>query len=245
MNPSFMIEGLHDAFQMMPTHKSRGRRFVGGFLGKMSVQALRWRRAVLDSQVVVNERIVEYPVIWRWLMDQGRVLDFGCATSRMPLYLANLGYEVHGLDLRPYPWQHSNLSFFQANIFDWQPPHPYDMILCISTLEHVGLGAYEGDIVEERADFKALQRLHDWLAPDGQLLLSVPFGQTTENSMYRVYNHAQLQAVTQSFITKEARYFRRVQDNEWASATVEEMVTVASPQLPVNGVAILKLQKSA
>jgi SAM-dependent methyltransferase len=217
---------------------------IAGAAGRVvqGLEALRVR--ALGGRILINERIVEYPMVFRLLLPRGRVLDVGCVSSRLPLQLASLGYEVHGVDLRPYPLSHPNFTFHQVDLL--QPPLPFqaasfDIVTAVSCVEHFGLGAYR-DTIETGGDQRILGILHGLLKPEGQLLLTVPFGRRGQTAKHRIYDSAGLQRILQGFVIRAAHYFRR-HEGGWAPATAEELAEVASPDLPVNGVAVLDCRK--
>ncbi|MCX6043774.1 MAG: DUF268 domain-containing protein [Chloroflexi bacterium] len=206
-------------------------------------QGNKLRARLFGGQLQVNERIVEYPQVLRWIRPQGRVLDIGCVSSRLPIQLASLGYEVHGLDTRAYTFKHPNFVFHQTDLFKWSPPQPFDIILLISVIEHFGLGGY-GDLVLPNADREAVGKIAQWLAPGGQLLVSLPFGQAGITTKHRIYDSTRLAMLFADFTWVEQTYFRRV-DGAWLPSSAAELSTVASPDLPPNGVAILHLCKKS
>jgi len=116
---------------------------------------------IYSNKVVFSERIVEYPLLFQYLDKNWlSILDFGCVEDLIPIHLASLGYEVTGLDLRPYPFTHPNFKFIQADILRYEPPHEeYDCVISISTLEHVDLGGY-GDPAAKDGDKIAAAKLY-------------------------------------------------------------------------------------
>ena len=163
-------------------------------------------------KLVVTEQTVEYPLLFQQLERTARtVLDFGCVEGVLPLQLCALGYQVTGLDFRPYPFQHPNFTFCQADIFTWEPPeNAFDAVVSISTVEHVGLGGY-GDPTQNEGDKLAVQKLWRACRPGGKLYLSVPAGKPTTQQNLRVYDEQRLRAlvpnlVSVRFFTKLERY---------------------------------------
>lgn len=68
------------------------------------------------------------------------------------------------------------------------PAECFDAIVFISSLEHIGLGAY-GDPIDADGDTHAVQRGTGWLRPGGLVYFDVPYGQTYEvTGKYRRYN---------------------------------------------------------
>src|SRR4051812_40037060 len=115
----------------------------------------------------VNERIVEIP----WVMGLAAtlepgslVLDFGATESTVSLALASLGLDVIAADLRPYPLAHPRIRSVTGPIEQWDgPERPLDAVVCVSALEHVGLGAYEETPTEGELDRVILEKFKRWL----------------------------------------------------------------------------------
>jgi len=96
------------------------------------------------ARAVITEQTVEYPLLFQQLgPDIRKVLDFGCVEGLLPMQLCALGYYVTGLDFQPYPFSHPNFDFIQTDILGWEPTeNEFDAVISVSTIEHVGLGAY-------------------------------------------------------------------------------------------------------
>lgn len=145
----------------------------------------------------VNERIVEPAYAFQALArvaPPARLLDVGSVESSVALTVASLGYEVTALDLRPYPFRHPQLTAVEARLEEWTPGEGlFDAILCISTIEHIGLGWYGEEHRDEDGDRRALDRLKTLLSEDGFLVLTVPYGRRSIDEVQRVYDHDALQ----------------------------------------------------
>lgn len=202
--------------------------------------AFKLRTWLFGGQLLMNERIIEYPQILRWLPPPCTVLDIGCVSSRLPIQLASLGYKVHGLDVRPYGFSHPNFSFHRGDLFQWQPPHLFDVIVLVSTIEHFGIGGY-GDTKLNDADVQALQKIAEWLKPGGQLLVSVPYGKAGITPKHRIYDQARLAMLFQAFEWVDQVYFERIH-GAWLPSDPIALQKVESPALPPNGVAVLQLR---
>ena len=238
-------EELNDAFETYYPRLGKVRGAAYHFFNAILLRALRWRRPLFGGKVLVNERIIEYPEIVRLLRPHGVVLDIGCVSSRLPIQLASLGYEVHGLDLRDYQFSHPNFYFHRGNIFSWSPQKKFDAIIFLSTLEHIGLGVYGEEAEADRdADARVILRVRGWLNPGGQLLVTLPYGRARVTSKHRVYDAARLARVFPEayFRRVRAHYYKRMNGN-WMPATAEELADVDSPELPVNGAAVLDLER--
>jgi SAM-dependent methyltransferase len=147
----------------------------------------------------VNERIVEIPYVLgavASLAPGSHVLDFGATESTVALSLASLGHDVVAADLRPYPLQHPRLKLLVGPIEEWSgPERPFDAVVCLSALEHVGLGAYEETPTAGELDRVIAERFKRWLRPGGELVLTAPYGAWEVGETQRVYDASHLDAL--------------------------------------------------
>jgi SAM-dependent methyltransferase len=186
----------------------------------------------------VNERIVEVPFVINALVKQGgniKVLDLGCAESLMPLYLSSLNYDVTGLDCRDYPYMASNFKFEKGDILNLPfSDCSFDTVLCVSTLEHIGIGFYNDPVYSDGSDQKAIKEMNRVLKNDGQLILTVPFGVKRVNEQQRVYDLSSLEEILNDFSIKELRFFSNERKegavcNYWKEVSAEQAAKVHSP----------------
>jgi SAM-dependent methyltransferase len=128
-----------------------------------------------------DERTIEIPWCLARYDGEKRVLDVGYAFAE-PAYLAGLAAlgarELVGVDLAEA--EVPGLSPVVADVrtlpFD---DGSFDLVLCVSTLEHVGRDTEMYAVEAARADDgdeAALRELHRVLAPRGRLLVTVPTG---------------------------------------------------------------------
>jgi SAM-dependent methyltransferase len=163
------------------------------------------------SSLGTNERSVEVP----WALERTRharsVLDVGCSTSD---YLAEMagaesprGRRVYGLDPdAPRPMR--NVGVVRGSIV--APPFPpasFDLILCVSTVEHIGLPIY-GQHEFPHGDVLAMRHVRRLLAPEGRLLLTVPFGRAQVNPWFRIYDRVGLRRLTGGFRALSTTFYR-------------------------------------
>jgi len=111
-----------------------------------------------------NERAVEIPIVWAAVRARrgGRVLEVGNVLSH---YFA-CDHEVIDKFERGAAVRNEDAAGFRGG-------HPYDLIVSISTLEHVGWDEEPRD-PEKLA--RAIANLSGQLAPGGQLLATLPLG---------------------------------------------------------------------
>jgi hypothetical protein len=189
----------------------------------------------------VNERIVELPFAFGMLArlaPGARVLDVGGAESSFSLSAASLGYEVTVVDPRPLPFEHPRLTAVIARLDQWDPPdEPFDAAFFISTIEHIGLGAYgEGGSAGgapqagRGADREALAKVAGLLSPEGFLVLTVPYGRASVNELERVYDGERLGRLLNGWNVLEERV---------AFCPREKVWTTGPPSGEEDGVAML------
>ncbi|MFN2544852.1 MAG: methyltransferase domain-containing protein [Actinomycetota bacterium] len=129
-----------------------------------------------------TERVVEIPWMLSRRRDASRVLDVGYAFAShvWTSALLDLGIpSLHGLDptaatvpgMRRVRGDVRGLPYRDGS---------FDLVYCVSTLEHVGRTGYglekQGGNSDDAAAKRSLVELARVLAPGGRLLLSVPFG---------------------------------------------------------------------
>lgn len=142
----------------------------------------RWLcRQEFESQSFTrfNERPVEFAFVFRKLGDvyPRTVLDVGTGTTSLPHMMRNCGCLVTAIDnVRDY-WPAGMLNrhyhVIDDDITDTRLTGPYDLITCISVLEHV----QEPD--------KAVRNMFSLLRPGGDLLLTFPY--TEQHYVRNVY----------------------------------------------------------
>ena len=166
------------------------------------------------GQVAVNERSVEVPWALGHLGDARRILDVGCATSA---YLEDLGRDrrraVYGLDPGE-PRTVTGALVVRGTVV--APPFrqgSFDLILCISTVEHIGLPIY-GQHEFPHGDVLAMRHMRRLLRPGGRLLLTVPFGRRQRNPWFRVYDPRRLRVLAVGFRKCSEGYFRLVPEEK-------------------------------
>jgi 2-polyprenyl-3-methyl-5-hydroxy-6-metoxy-1,4-benzoquinol methylase len=178
-----------------------------------------------------NERIVEAPFAFGTVASlerSARILDVGAAESTISLSLASLGHDVTALDPRGYPFAHPNLTVAATTLEKLdEPDEPFDSILLISTLEHVGLGFYGEGAGAEDADLRALERLARFLAPDGLLVLTVPYGEATVAEKERTYDAKTLDRLLQGWTVTHRQIVERRDERTWVPVAASSGPAVA------------------
>jgi O-antigen chain-terminating methyltransferase len=175
-----------------------------------------------------DERAIEIPWCLARYDGEARVLDVGYAFAE-PAYLAGLvalgAADLAGVDLSraDVPGLRPIVGVVRALPLD---DHAFELILCISTLEHVGRDneVYDVDAPrEEEGDEAALGELRRVLTRHGRVLVSVPTGerddqgwqlQRTPEDWIAVFERA-------GFLVFEDELYVRGGDG-WRTATLAE-----------------------
>jgi SAM-dependent methyltransferase len=169
----------------------------------------------------VNERIAEIPYVFAALSEVprgGRILDVGSGESSVALSLATLGYQVTALDPRGYPFEHPNLQTVTTSVEAWQTDDRFDAVVCLSTVEHIGLGAYGVEGAEPDGDLRAMRRIFELTKPGGLLVCTTPYGEPSVDDFQRVYDDAGLARLIDGWEITDRLVVRRRDDVTWELA---------------------------
>jgi SAM-dependent methyltransferase len=173
----------------------------------------------------INERVAEIPYVFRGLADLGpgaSILDVGATESMVALSLASLGYEVTALDPRPYPLAHPRLRSVVGTISEWNDDGTFDAVVCLSTIEHIGLEAYGVAAAADGADLAAMKRILELTAPGGRLLLTTRFGEAGVDELQRTYDRSGLDALLEGWKVQDLTFLRRADDATWVVSQPSE-----------------------
>ena len=116
------------------------------------------------NQTYSNERAVEIPIIWsivqrvppEGVLEVGNVLSHYFPTRHAVVDKYEQAPGVHNVD-----------------VVDFHPTQSYDLIISISTLEHVG---FNEKPLEPEKPWRAIGHLRRCLAPQGRLVVTLPIG---------------------------------------------------------------------
>ncbi|MDG6994632.1 MAG: class I SAM-dependent methyltransferase [Nitrososphaerota archaeon] len=145
---------------------------------------------LLNKQVMTkfgidSQRSVEYPWAITRLNEimkackgkaKLKALDIGVAESLFHYELLHKGMQVFGIDIRSTNVLSPKLLFYQRQLQNTGfPDSRFDLIFCISTLEHIGLSVYGQDEEDLEADIKCAAEMHRILNPHGSIIFTAPF----------------------------------------------------------------------
>jgi SAM-dependent methyltransferase len=190
---------------------------------ELSALSVPWRDfASRRSSRRMTERVVEIPWALSRYQGEQRVLDIGTANA-VGLYLDYLRglpiRELRGIDLSPREVRGVDMVVADVRAMPFRP-HAFDLILCVSSLEHIGMdNAMYGIAGRQQAggDRLALEEMRRVIAPTGRLLVTVPFGRPVDYGWFRQYDLAgwtRLLAETGWLAVEQAFY--GYMENGWA-----------------------------
>jgi hypothetical protein len=166
----------------------------------------------------MNERSVEVPIIWQIVKQHRgrRVLEVGNVLS----HYFPVCHEI----LDKYESGHGIIN---EDVVNFCPADRYDLIVSISTLEHVGWDETPRD--PEKA-LRAVENLRGLLAPGGRLVVTIPLG----------YNPEMDQFLRAGRIPLSERYCLRrpASGKRWEEASWEDTQQAQYDQNCANGLVI-------
>ena len=120
-----------------------------------------------------------------------RVLEIGSAEAdwMTPMLADRPDLQITGIDWRRHKRPG---TVVQADVLTHDfPAASFDVVVGISSIEHIGLGHYENDPADVDGDTHCMQRVVQWLKPGGWVYLDVPYDETRYaviGTSHRSYN---------------------------------------------------------
>lgn len=157
-------------------------------------------RVQIDWVSLANERSIEVP----WLLDRLKtikpetLLDVGFAGSFYQNEILDLGIDYTGLDfdfsritgqslyvdpvqksvwkelIKRFKWIQGDI----VNLPEELTQQRFDIVMAISTIEHIVPAGYASNYEDFQADLKAIDNMKALVKKDGSLLLTFPVGKT-------------------------------------------------------------------
>ena len=140
---------------------------------------------------ITSERLVEYEFVARNLVSskkQAAILDIGSGSSLLAKAIGELGkgkWQVFRIDIAESNCDarmDARMTGFRKEVFS--------QVICISTIEHIGIGINSGDD-DEDGDLKTVKEILRILKKGGSAIISVPYGKIKKLN-YRFYDRQAL-----------------------------------------------------
>ena len=148
------------------------------------------------------ERAIEVPIIWQkvQLYAGRRILEVGNSLSNF------------------FSFQHDTLDkhdktdgVINQDVVDFSTTEPYDLIVSISTLEHVG---WDETPKDGKKTLIALESMIRCLAPGGELVITFPLGHNTE--MDKLFKENKLRFTETYYLQRISHYSNRWIEVGWS-----------------------------
>jgi hypothetical protein len=265
------VRGIEDrAMRKAVNHRFRQWR-ERHILAAIAAGAVRWDvpRGGDPFGVGIDERIVEFPLAFQVadFQQPGRILDAGAAMNLSYIRqaigtpAASVIHFTQSGDKELCRFQGDRYSYLFGDLrrTDFRDD-AFDRILCISTLEHVGMdnsrygGEQEWDSkgvgasvslpAGDGSHLDAVVEMLRILAPGGQLVITVPFGQARTHGWYQVFDQegvAQILDVCLGHDILEKHYFYR---QGWCEGGAVPAADLAMVGTDVTGLWAVRVTKS-
>lgn len=183
------------------------------------------------SYPLSGDRCIEYAFVIKNLIKLNRneyktVLDIGCWASPLTTIIKEIGFDVDGIDLPPsLPILYNGVKYIQGDFLLVNIKNPYDVVVLCSTIEHIGLGGRYSSENKEGEDIKALEKVKKILAPNGILIITIPYGEEkTIKPLHRVYNKTSrlLKYAYNNFKVETEEFYKNNLENVWVNCEESE-----------------------
>ncbi|ABK14851.1 class I SAM-dependent methyltransferase [Methanothrix thermoacetophila] len=179
-----------------------------------------------------TERCVEIPWALSWYRGERRVLDIGYANAE-DRYIDSINAlnipELYGLDLvgrsipgiRPVVGDARSMPFRDG---------AFDMILCISTLEHIGRDNtiyFNGPIPQDpEGDLSAIREMARITRRNGKIVITVPYGRRMNYGWFQQYDRQSLDRLISASGCRLIRKDLYIYRAGWHQASEDELEDV-------------------
>jgi len=151
-----------------------------------------------------NERVIEIPIIWDIVKKYRgkKILEVGNVLSNY----FNVDYDI----LDKYEKVEGVIN---EDVVDFQPSEKYDLIVSISTLEHVGWDMGDSPPYSTKI-LQAIENLKKCLVPKGEIVITLPLGYNSV--LDELLEQGKIQFTKQNYLKRISR------NNNWIKVDRDE-----------------------
>lgn len=175
------------------------------------------------------------------------ILDAGSFGSPFGLILAELGFNVVGVDIIPWEIKFPRFTQVLGDLKDLSfEDNTFDLVTSISTMEHCGLPRFS-EKVDKAGDIKGMRELYRVIKPGGYCILTVPYagkGGIYQNK-HRVYDPKTFMKLIGKFKIVKQKFFAPVEDSRMFQPCSKEEIESLVSQRGSHGVICIVGRKSA
>lgn len=160
--------------------REQGFRHAARSMAVYSAALLRSRRIARRRFTFRNRTYPYFSNLYKMTWNTERAVEIPIARAAIEAHPAGRILEVGNVLSHYFPVGHEVVDKYEQapgvlnqDVVAFQPDHRYDLIVSISTLEHVGWDEAER---EPQKTLRAVAHLRSLLAPGGQLLITFPVG---------------------------------------------------------------------
>ncbi|MGH8002641.1 MAG: hypothetical protein ACREPR_25220 [Brasilonema sp.] len=216
-------------------------------------KSLRYNRIPYNNTA---ERAIEIPII-RDFLSKSKV---GEKLLEVGNVLCNYENEYNKISRTVVDKYEVAAGVLNIDLMDVSDLDKYDLIVSISTIEHIGQNWDNFECSIERdleASLKAIVKIYTLLNLAGRAIITVPFGKFTDGIWYIQFNQDYLERLTKKYklpeVAIQVSYFKRIAsevetDNPyqiWIQTNQDELKNVCydSPYSCANGLAVIELKR--
>jgi SAM-dependent methyltransferase len=185
----------------------------------------------------LDERVVEYSWLFSRLprepmkiLDAGSVLNLDFIIRRNELKNKKLTVATLSPEPECHWWRNISYTYEDLRNASFRDSY-FDAVICLSTLEHVGMdtSAYTGQAemsdALSRGQWRTfIQELHRVLKPGGTLFLSVPVGKRSDLEWLQVFDAQGVEEIAGVFAPRIRKdHFFRYTPSGWAASSADKV----------------------